>query len=417
MPSIGSRFNPRGLFSLVWIPPAVLYDPNLSPTAKLCYGRIAVFCGDKDYCWPSQETLSKELMVSERTVRDCLSQLEERGHIKSEQVGLKRTNRYSLVWTEGIEVSIEPSEITPPPECQEEIEPAEVAGSDRQKTSGQDRQKTSGPIVISSVELVHSEEELPLTPLSEKTAVQPKPEDLNLEDDIITFVENAYSRENRKAKLDNLKTRKNEGLCERIRQAEADIGPTEFRASLLTYLSTQDEWLQVNHWPIVNFLKHPPSYPQNGNISRHTPAPTTAAPAAVQLSTPSFPERWNMLVPERTIDPALFTERPAAYQDPIFQARFDEICGKFRSLIQRGAELDYLDLFRKNKDSVVPWWKMALMDKLGWTVPGAKGKGKKDDWLEEVRRKNSERLAAFEQARREGNGADSGAGGSSAGVP
>ena len=250
-------------------------------------------------------------------------------------------------------------------------------------------------------------EEDPLTPFSEKPPEQPPltAADLSLE----------LSNLRRGTPAGRIKGKDLTVLDESLPKLLEEHGAEAVIEAYKTFLL--DDYWKDRKFPSRGFTSQFHKYlPHNGNVSRPAPYPTAAAPS-VPLSTPSFPERWNALVPERTIDPTLFTERPAAYYDPIFQSRFDEICGKFRSLIQRGADLDYLDLFRKNKDSVVPWWKMALMDKLGWTVPGAKGKGKKDDWLEEVRRENSERLAAFEQARREGNGADSGAGGSSAGVP
>ena len=91
-----------------------------------------------------------------------------------------------------------------------------------------------------------------------------------------------------------------------------------------------------------------------------------------------YPAKWNSLVPERPVDVSLFTERPAAYSDPVFQGRFPEICEKFQSLIQRGASLTYADLFRRDKETGMYWWKRGLMGGLEWMVRNGSGNGRPD---------------------------------------
>ena len=241
------------------------------------------------------------------------------------------------------------------------------------------KETTTPPSVI-----LPMDEILPDETGSPSLANAPTAADLDLGDDVLVFVKNAYSRVNRQAKLDKLTTRQGEQLCEQLCRAEEMWGAADFRSGLISYLHRDNEWLRENHWPIRGFLKSVIDYiPQTATPAAPAPRPALAEAPEVpnQRPTPStqpagsnrdFLARWNELVPERPVDPTLFTERQQAYQDPIFQTRFDEICGKFQELIKRGADLDYGDLFRKIKDTGVPFWKQALMNKLGWTVPGNK---------------------------------------------
>ena len=284
MPETGKRINPRAIFSRVWIPPSVFDSTDLSPTAKLCFGRLASMCGEKDYCWPSQETLAEELKVTSRSVRECLSQLEDSGFIETEQVGLRKTNRYWIKWPQVLE-----DDLTDP-------DRKKTSGQDRKKTSGQDRKETSAPSVISSGELVQGNNtSLP------STENQPQ-QNLNLEDDVLTFVQNAYSRENRRAKLDNLRARANNHTCELICRAEKEHGAAAFRGALLTYLANDNEKVVSARWPIMWFLTKIDWYlPHDGPVARPAPVPASAGPSEdVQRPTTiaTTPAASNPILPD-----------------------------------------------------------------------------------------------------------------------
>lgn len=79
-------------------------------------------------------------------------------------------------------------------------------------------------------------------------------EDLNMEDPIEVFVANAYRRENRRAKLDNLRSKASRPLVEGLQDLERSMGAESMRASLIAYLRSEDGWLRENRWPLRFFI-------------------------------------------------------------------------------------------------------------------------------------------------------------------
>lgn len=121
MPKLGQPFNPFGLFYGVFIPEALVRFRNISPGAKLCWGRLARYKGEIGKCYPSQEKLAGELGVSERNVRRYIEELRSNGLIRKVRRGLQLNNEYEFLWHEMFE------------------------GTQRTHSSGQDRQKASRP--------------------------------------------------------------------------------------------------------------------------------------------------------------------------------------------------------------------------------------------------------------------------------
>src|SRR6185436_8821233 len=71
-------------------------------------------------------------------------------------------------------------------------------GSAESRTTG----SAENRVRSESIEVNQGNESLP--PIVPRSEPESKPQDLNLEDDIITFVEDAYYRVNRRAKLEEL---------------------------------------------------------------------------------------------------------------------------------------------------------------------------------------------------------------------
>lgn len=70
---------------------------GLSHSAKLTYALILSYAWQKDYCFPGQETLARDLEVSTRSVIEYLKELQGRGLIRIQRRGLGKTNIYHVL--------------------------------------------------------------------------------------------------------------------------------------------------------------------------------------------------------------------------------------------------------------------------------------------------------------------------------
>ena len=64
------------------IPANVRYDKDLVPNAKLLYGEITALCNEKGYCWASNQYFAELYNVSDRTIKNWISQLADKGYIQ-----------------------------------------------------------------------------------------------------------------------------------------------------------------------------------------------------------------------------------------------------------------------------------------------------------------------------------------------
>ena len=94
---IGQVFNPFQIFIGAMIPSAVLRNPDLSPSAKLVFARLAQFAGRQGKAWPSDQTLGREVGLSDRQVRRCVAELERYGLIRRvSRAG--HSNLFEFLW-------------------------------------------------------------------------------------------------------------------------------------------------------------------------------------------------------------------------------------------------------------------------------------------------------------------------------
>lgn len=64
------------------IPANVRYDKDLVPNAKLLYGEITALCNEKGYCWATNQHFAELYNVSDRTIKNWISQLVDKGYIQ-----------------------------------------------------------------------------------------------------------------------------------------------------------------------------------------------------------------------------------------------------------------------------------------------------------------------------------------------
>lgn len=64
------------------IPAEVRYDKDLAPNAKLLYGEITALCNEKGYCWATNQYFAELYNVSDRTIKNWISQLADKGYIQ-----------------------------------------------------------------------------------------------------------------------------------------------------------------------------------------------------------------------------------------------------------------------------------------------------------------------------------------------
>lgn len=67
---------------MAWLPPAVRYDQELTPNAKLLYAEITALSESDGYCWGENKYLAAVFSISEQSVTRLLAQLEARGYIE-----------------------------------------------------------------------------------------------------------------------------------------------------------------------------------------------------------------------------------------------------------------------------------------------------------------------------------------------
>jgi Transcriptional regulators len=79
---------------------------ELNATQKVIMLTLWLYAGKKDYCYPSQQLLAKELNISPNTIKRNIKILNHKGFIKIEKLVNQRGkyNRYTLVpkWDLGV---------------------------------------------------------------------------------------------------------------------------------------------------------------------------------------------------------------------------------------------------------------------------------------------------------------------------
>ena len=76
------------------VPNHALVSDRISPGAKLAYAMLLKYVWEKDYCFPGQETLAREMGVTRQSVNTYLKELQHQKFIEIKRRGQGLTNVY-----------------------------------------------------------------------------------------------------------------------------------------------------------------------------------------------------------------------------------------------------------------------------------------------------------------------------------
>lgn len=76
------------------VPNPMLKECQISIPARYLYCVLLRYCGQKDYCYPGQETLAEDLGCSSRHIRNLIVELEKNKIIVKDRKGFNRSNTY-----------------------------------------------------------------------------------------------------------------------------------------------------------------------------------------------------------------------------------------------------------------------------------------------------------------------------------
>ena len=79
------------------IPKSIFEKKELSLEARILYGILFTRANGENMAWPGQKSMADNLGVSERGIRRYLDELKKAGLIKSQRLGMKKTNRYFVI--------------------------------------------------------------------------------------------------------------------------------------------------------------------------------------------------------------------------------------------------------------------------------------------------------------------------------
>lgn len=100
MPQVGQPFNPFKLFVGSFIPNALLRYPDLSPSAKLVWARLAQYAGQDGMAYPKMATIADQVGLSEVYVQKRLKELVDKGFlVRHKAVGKQRLLHFPDTYT------------------------------------------------------------------------------------------------------------------------------------------------------------------------------------------------------------------------------------------------------------------------------------------------------------------------------
>lgn len=78
------------------IPNELFEKSQLSVPARMLLCTLLKYCGQKDMCYPSQQTLSENLLCTPRHIRNLLDELLQAKLITKQRTGFNKSNTYTV---------------------------------------------------------------------------------------------------------------------------------------------------------------------------------------------------------------------------------------------------------------------------------------------------------------------------------
>lgn len=415
--------NPFKQFVCIPIPEAIARYRGLSPGAKIVYGRLQRYAGQKGVAFPHVDALAEEVGLGERQTRSYLRELTEERFIQSRREFAKG-NVYEFLDHPAFDGELGAKRGPEEPVANRQDAAGQQNGpANRQDAAAANRQDAAAvepPVSllpekgqkkrVSNSSPTPSLESLPEPEKTNSPEWPYIPEDeLNLEDPIEVFLANAARRINRRCKLPNLRAKAQGQMVSRLQELDASDA-TSLRRAWIVYLNADSEWLRTAKWTLHAFLNHPTEEfwlkdvpgtelcapalgslggavaPEERGAPSPTPPPMSAAPAASQgLRLPQEIEAWNVLVPSApmiatwipSLDPQKALEECRRY--PQFETGWQAILATCERIFRARGQVDasWLTprwLLRKDaKSGLWNWYRVLVGEMAGLTRPSVPG--------------------------------------------
>jgi len=89
-------FDPISAGGFTQIPNFLLNDPHISANAKVVYSKLLSYAWHSSAVFPGQETMTKDIGMSQPTIARALHELEENEWLEIQRRGQGKTNIYIL---------------------------------------------------------------------------------------------------------------------------------------------------------------------------------------------------------------------------------------------------------------------------------------------------------------------------------
>ena len=377
-------FNPFRRYHTLNIPEGVARFRGLSPGAKLVYGRLYRYAGQKGVAFPSVEALSEEVGLGVRQTQAYIAELQEQNFIY-----VQRRYHQGCVYQFQDHPALTKGEIGLPRWGNPEgVKPQDTAES-LLKVCPQDTAVsadavscglTDAPSLLT--EEGHYEEGHSIPTLPNQTPFDPE-----------SLTKLLCQKFKRLKGVNSFNATARDIVARSSNMLDADLSEDQV-------VELFDRWAHEDYWREFDTPHKVRSFFSWTKEAATSPCPEAAAsvadlmparrmssgtlPANGPVGLPAardYPALWNELVPEKPTDPILFaTVNPKVWKVAGFAERFEDICRKARELLKAGVDVNLLRLIKDFGSGIYGWQEMlaGAMDPKKNGKPAPKVSG--EDW-------------------------------------